>query len=118
MSQDRMTLFEAMKFDKKTMIKIITFTFLLATFITININAKPYLVFPEKMLPPIGLTYNITFTGFAVTTPVAGVYSIQAVTAKDREIIIGYRLWEEYVCRTRNRRTEVRYKNDCSSRCF
>ena len=52
------------------------------------------------MLPPIGLTYNVTFTGFAVTTPVAGVYAIQTVTANNRETIIGYRLWQGYTADT------------------
>ncbi|CAF3085983.1 unnamed protein product [Rotaria socialis] len=96
------------------MIKIATFVCWLATFFVININAEPYLIFPQHMLPPIGHTYNVSFTGTAVTTPVAGVYSIQAVTANNQETIIGYRLWEGYTRDTREILYTVSYSNGTS----
>ncbi|CAF4072880.1 unnamed protein product, partial [Rotaria sp. Silwood1] len=80
----------------------------------IEINAEPYLIFPQHMLPPIGLTYNLTFTGVAVTTSVAGVYAVQAVTAKDRETIIGYRLWQRYTKETNEIIYTVSYTNGTS----
>lgn len=72
------------------------FAFLLITFIVIEINAEPYLMFPQHMLPPIGTTYNITFNGVVNTIPLSGVYAIQAVTTQDKKITIGYRLWQGY----------------------
>ncbi|CAF3462748.1 unnamed protein product [Rotaria sp. Silwood1] len=80
----------------------------------IEINAEPYFIFPKHMLPPIGLTYNFTFTGVAVTTSVAGVYAVQAVTAKDQEKIIGYRIRQEYTKDTHEILYTVSYTNGTS----
>ncbi|CAF3866847.1 unnamed protein product [Adineta steineri] len=48
------------------------------------------------MLPPIGTTYNFTFSGLFTTMKVSGIYSIEPVTAQDMKTIIGYRNWQSY----------------------
>ena len=69
--------------------------FLLIIFIVIEINAEPYLIFPEHMLPPIGTVHKLTFTGFVNKVFVSGVFAITAITG-GAKTIIGYRLWQEY----------------------
>lgn len=96
------------------MIKTMMLAFLFITSIIIEVNAEPYLIFPQHMLPPIDTTYNFTFTSFAVTTSVAGVYAIQPITAKDRITLIGYRLWQGYTGETNETLYTVSYKNGTS----
>lgn len=77
------------------MMKKIISAFLFITFIVIEINAEPYLIFPQHMLPPIGIVYQFTFNGFFNKVFASGTYSTTAVIG-DASTIIGYRLWQEY----------------------
>jgi hypothetical protein len=61
-----------------------------------DINANPFLFFPQLMLPSIGTTFNFTFDGLISTMRVSGVYSIQPVIDQDMKTIIGYRNWQSY----------------------
>ncbi|CAF1230404.1 unnamed protein product [Rotaria sordida] len=63
------------------------------------------------MLPPIGITYNITFKGVTNTIPVSGVFAIQTVTTQDEKAIIGYRLWQGYTGQTNEVIYTVSYTN-------
>ncbi|CAF1210683.1 unnamed protein product [Rotaria sp. Silwood1] len=63
------------------------------------------------MLPPTGITYNITFKGVTNTIPVSGVFAIQTVTAEDKKTIIGYRLWQGYTRQTNEIIYTVSYTN-------
>jgi hypothetical protein len=78
------------------MMKQTRIVFLLISFVISEIIAEPYLMFPQHMLPPIGITYNITFNAVVNTIPLSGVYAIQAVTTQDMKTIIGYRMWQGY----------------------
>ncbi|CAF3460719.1 unnamed protein product [Rotaria socialis] len=71
-------------------------TVFLFTAVIFEINADPFVFFPQHLLPPIGTTFNFTFDGSLSTIHVSGVYSIQAVTGPDMKTIIGYRNWQSY----------------------
>lgn len=71
-------------------------TLVLFTAISSEINGDPFIFFPRHMLPPVGITFNLTFNGVFNKMKVSGVYAIQAVTDQDMTKIIGYRNWQSY----------------------
>ncbi|CAF1383919.1 unnamed protein product [Rotaria sordida] len=68
-------------------------------------------MFPQHMLPPTGITYNMTFKGVVNTVPLSGIFAIQTITAQDEKTIIGYRLWQGYTGETNEVVYTVSYTN-------
>ena len=55
-----------------------------------------FLFMPERMLPPIGTTFNFTFQGQFADWKIEGVYTVQPVVDESTKTIIGYRNWQLY----------------------
>ena len=85
--------------------------FLLINFIFIGSNAESYLMFPQHMLPPIGITYNLTVNAIVNEVPLSGIYAIQAITTQDMKTTIGYRMWQGYSGEINEIVYTVSYKN-------
>ena len=60
-----------------------------------QMKADPFMLLPQHMLPPPGITFTLAYDLIMATLRIPSVYIVQAILAPDLTTVIGYRNWFE-----------------------